>query len=279
MTKAIEQLGQPLGTLREAVGVIAQEAGAFIRKERANFSLSAVEEKGTHDLVSYVDRGAERMIVEALTKLTPQVSILGEEGGKGTVKEMDKQGWQWIVDPLDGTTNFVHGMPPYAVSIGLVYGGEAHLGAIYDVVADELYLAHRGGGATLNGTKLQSSGCKALNDALVGTGFPYSDYSYLAAYMKTLDYFMRSCHGVRRLGSAAMDLAYVAAGRLDAFYEYGLKPWDVAAGIIIAQEAGVQFSDFVGGANYLYGGELLCATKALFDEFSKAVVDIMGRTE
>lgn len=266
---------ESLGLLQQPLADLVRRVGAFIRNERLTFSLERVEEKGLHDLVSYVDRTAEQMVVSTLLELTPGVSILGEEGSQGTVRVADRNGWQWVVDPLDGTTNFVHGMPPYAVSIGLVHGGQPVLGAIYDIPADELFMARKGGGATLNGQPIHSAKCVDLDAALIATGFPYSDYARLPQFMQTLQHFMHVSHGVRRLGSAAIDLAYVAAGRVDAFYEYGLKPWDVAAGIVIAQEAGVRFSDYAGGNDYLYGGELLCAGSAIFDAFAESIISRM----
>ncbi len=272
----IEHLSQDnIAQLEAPLADLARQTGSFIRDERLRFSLDSVEEKGLHDLVSYVDRTAEKLVVSTLRKLTPNVSILAEEGSEGTVRTVDKDGWQWIVDPLDGTTNFVHSMPPYAVSIGLVHAGKPMLGAIYDIPADELFMGRRGGGATCNGRGIECSKCSDLSKALIATGFPYSNYQRLPQFMTTLEYFMRESHGIRRLGSAAIDLAYVAAGRVDAFYEYGLKPWDVAAGIVIAQEAGVRFCDYSGRDNFLYGGELLCASPAIFDDFSRRMIGML----
>lgn len=266
-----EHLREYLGSVEQ----IAVEAGEFIRGESADFRPGMIEEKGVNDLVSYVDRQAEELIVKRLSALTPRISILGEEGGIGTTRITDREGWQWIVDPLDGTTNFVHGLRPFAVSIALVHSGIPKLGVIYEPMAREMFSAVQGGESTLNGKVIHGSTCKSVKNSLIATGFPYAHYDRLPQFMASLDHLMRSSHGMRRLGSAAIDLAYVAAGRCDAFYEYGLKPWDVAAGIIIGKQAGIHFSDFQGGQNYLYGHELLCATEPLFKEFRALITDMM----
>lgn len=251
---------------------LAERVGMWIAKEQETFSMGSVEAKGKHDFVSYVDKGAEEMILSELRIILPEAGIISEEGG-GEPKE---GGLNWIVDPLDGTTNFIHGMPPFAVSIGLALGEEVLLGVIHEVGLRETFHAVRGGGAFLGDKPIRSSGCAHVVDALVATGFPYSNYSRMTPFFETMDYFMRNSHGMRRLGSAATDLAWVACGRVDAFYEYGLKPWDVAAGIVICREAGVLFSDFTGGNNILHGGEILCATSACFLEFQEIITGIMG---
>lgn len=259
-----------LEQLLQATQEIARAAGSFIRHEREHFSFDQVEEKAHNDFVSYVDRGAEQLILPKLQKLLPQSSILSEESGQvgGT------QALTWIVDPLDGTTNFIHSMPPYAVSIGLVENDRELLGVVYEVKADEMFSATCQSDALCNGQVLHASPCNRLARALIATGFPFREYSKMHQYFATLDYFMRHSHGVRRLGSAATDLAYLAAGRVDAFYEYGLKPWDVAAGIVIAKQAGCQFADFQGQAHYLHGGEIIGAAPGCFAE----IADYIART-
>ena len=260
-----------LEQLLQATQEIARSAGNFIRKEREHFSFARVEEKAHNDFVSYVDRGAEQLILPQLQKLLPESSILSEESGQtGSC-----QGLTWIVDPLDGTTNFIHSMPPYAVSIGLVDGATELLGTIYEVKADEMFTATSQSAARCNGQELHASTCDQLAHALIATGFPFREYSKMHQYFTTLDYFMRHSHGVRRLGSAATDLAYLAAGRVDAFYEYGLKPWDVAAGIVIAKQAGCRFADFQGQANYLHGSEIIGAAPGFFEEIAGYIASTM----
>ncbi len=262
---------EKLQAIMPEVRRVAGKAAEFIRREREGFSQDRVEVKGEHDFVSYVDKGSERIILEELPKILPEAGIISEEGGGDSHAE----GYNWIVDPLDGTTNFIHAMPPYAVSIGLVYNDEPVLGVIHEVGLDECFHAVKGGGAFCNNRPISTSACGEINDALIATGFPFRDYSRLEPFFETLELFMRQSHGLRRLGSAATDLAWLACGRVDAFYEYGLHAWDVAAGIVIAQEAGAEFADFDYGANYLYGGELLCAGKPLFPAFQKAISGIM----
>jgi len=264
-----------LSILLPQVERVAKLAGQFIAKERALFSLDRVEVKGEHDFVSYVDKTAEGMILPALRELLPEAGILSEEGGG----ESKPTGFNWVVDPLDGTTNFIHGMPPYAVSIGLSHGDDVVLGVVYEVTADELFSAVRGGGATMNGAPIRASRCARIDDALVATGFPYSNYEHIGPFFSTMEYFMRHSHGLRRLGSAATDLVYVACGRVDAFYEYGLHAWDVAAGIVIATEAGALCADFAGKGGMLHGGEMLCAAPGLFEEFSREIIRMMGRQD
>lgn len=263
---------EELKSICEQVIVLAQNVGKWIASERLTFSPEHVEVKGEHDFVSYVDKKAEKIILQTLQELLPSAGVISEEGG-GTAH---LNGLNWVVDPLDGTTNFIHSMPPYAVSIGLVDGNDAILGVIYEIGLRETFHAVKGAGAFKDGTPIHCSPCQHVEEALVATGFPYSNYSRLEQFFKTMDHFMRHSHGMRRLGSAATDLAWLACGRVDAFYEYGLKPWDVAAGIAICQEAGVLLSDFSGGNNILYGGEILCASARCFREFQEIIVRTMG---
>lgn len=264
-----------LNKLLPDVLTIAREAAAFIRQERESFTLDKVQLKGKNDFVSYVDRGAEEIVIKGLTPLVADAGILSEEGGGRVIEG----GLNWIVDPLDGTTNFIHGLPPFAVSIALVRDKEPLLGVILEVQSKEEFTAVKGGGAFLNGQPIQSSGCDKMENALIATGFPYRDYIYMSSFMETLDYFMHHSHGMRRLGSAAIDMAYVACGRVDAFYEYGLKPWDVAAGLIITSEAGCKSCDFARCENMLHGGELITATAPLFPTISAYIQKTMRPNE
>lgn len=233
---------------------IAKEAGAFIREERKNFSKSKVELKGKSDLVSYVDKETEKMLVHSLQKLLPEAGFITEEQ---TTSQEDKP-LTWIIDPLDGTTNFVHDIPNYCVSIGLKKGSEIVSGVVYEVKNDECFTAWENGGAYLNGDKIQVSNERHTADCLFATGFPIYNFDKINEYFSVLNELMRNSHGLRRLGSAAADMAYVACGRYGAFFEYNLKPWDVAGGIILVKEAGGAVTDFTGGNDFLFGKQMLC---------------------
>lgn len=244
---------QDLAKLTPSVVQIAKQAGEFIAKESADFDLSKVELKGKSDLVSYVDKGAEQIIVEGLKTLVPEAGFLTEEK---TVEQKQTE-FTWIIDPLDGTTNFVHSMPGYAVSIGLSQGNEMILGVIYEITRDEAFYAWKGGGAYMNGNAISVSKAASIDDSLFATGFPIYNFSKITEYLTILNELMRNSHGLRRLGSAATDLAYVACGRCEGFFEYNLNAWDVAAGIVIVQEAGGTVTDFSGGNDALHGRELV----------------------
>ena len=244
-----------LKSLEAQVGDIAKETGTFIRTEPLNFDKGLVELKGKSDLVSYVDKGAEERIVAGLKDLIPQAGFLTEE----STVEQKRAEYTWIIDPLDGTTNFVHGMPSFAVSIGLEHDGEMVLGVIYEVTHDELFTASKGEGAFLNGSKISVSAASRIDESLFATGFPIYNFEKIDEYLSILNQLMKNSHGLRRLGSAATDLAYVACGRCEGFFEYNLNPWDVAAGIILVQEAGGTVTDFAGGNNFLEGRELIAA--------------------
>ena len=250
-----------LEKLAQEVGALATKAGIYIRNERLSFDPNRIEHKGLNDLVSYVDKEAEQMIVAGLRKLLPDAGFVTEEG---TVSKSDGltdpgPGTYWIIDPLDGTTNFIHGLPIYAVSIGLSIAGTLALGCVYEPNHAELFLAWQDGGAWLNGKRIHVQPTPSLAGGLLATGFPYSKFDKQAAYLATIDEMMRSSHGLRRMGSAAVDLAYTACGRFEGFFEYNLKAWDVAGGIVLVREAGGKVTDFAGGDNCLYGGQLIAA--------------------
>jgi len=242
---------------------LAKIAGLFISEEREKFNIEDVIVKGKADFVSYVDKQAEKLIVDGLRDLLPGSGFIAEEG---TATSSDEK-YKWIIDPLDGTTNFIHGLPPFAVSIGLMEDKELILGVVYEVTQDECFYAWKGSKAYLNGEEIKVSTAATTSDALIATGFPYSAFEKLENYVESMRYFMVHSHGLRRLGSAATDLCYVAAGRFEAFYEHGLKSWDVAAGAIILRQAGGKVSDFNGGDKFLYNGEMVAANGAYFDEF------------
>ncbi len=241
---------------------IAKEAGAFIRKERQSFNSSKVEQKGFNDLVSYVDKEAEKLIVAKLAKLIPEAGFITEEG-----TESDRgQAYTWIVDPLDGTTNFVHGIPVFSVSIALAKGDQVIAGVVYEVNLDECFYAFEEGGAFLNGQPIRVSAASKISDSLIAHGFPYDDGGKMDEYLGFLRHLLGHSHGLRRLGSAAVDLCYVACGRAEAYLEYNLQSYDVAGGSIIVKEAGGKVSDFKGGENYVFGGQILSSNGLIHEE-------------
>jgi len=255
---------------KEVIGISA-EVGSFIQYECENFDLSHIEEKGKfNNLVSYVDKEAEKKIVKVLQKLLPQAGFITEEG---TVEQSKSHEYNWIIDPLDGTTNFMHGLPVYAISIGLVKNNKPILGVVYEVTRKECFHAIENEPAYCNDKVIRVSTAKGLNESLLATGFPYYQFEKLDAYLNIIRTFLDKTHGIRRLGSAAIDLAYVACGRLDGFFEYNLNPWDVAAGTFIVQQAGGIVTDFKGGDNFLFGGELCCATNRIHAEMLKVIQD------
>lgn len=260
-----------LKDLTAGMAEVALEAGEFIRNEALTFDIRKTEVKGLNNFVSYVDKGAEEMIVKRLSSLLPEAGFMTEEG----TSEKEGSRYTWIVDPLDGTTNFLHGLPPYAVSIGLRENGEEVAGAVYEITLKEMFTAWKGGGAWLNGRQVHVSGTESLSGSLVATGFPYTDFSRFEGYMKLFEWFCRNSHGVRRLGSAATDIAYIACGRFEAFYEYGLHPWDIAAATVILREAGGRISDFSGREDNLTGAEVIASNGKVFAEMLKIVSTFM----
>jgi myo-inositol-1(or 4)-monophosphatase len=249
----------------------AHETSDFILKESQGFDINRTEKKGLNDFVSYVDKGSEKMLVEKLSLLLPEAGFITEEG---TSKKIGLK-YCWVIDPLDGTTNFLHGFHPYAISIALKEHNEVIAGIVYEVSGNESFTAWKGGGAWLNGSKINVSQAAKLADSLVATGFPYSDFKLLDSYMKCLIHFCKHTHGIRRLGSAAIDLAYVACGRFDAFYEYGLHEWDIAAGMLLVREAGGRASDFSGNEQNLTGEEFIAANGIVFTEILEIVSKFM----
>lgn len=250
----LEQLCQQTSQLVESVA-------DFIRGEVGKVSAEKIETKSLNSLVSYVDKTAERQLVAGLSELLPGSTFLTEEE---TVEQAEGE-FQWIIDPLDGTTNFLHQLPCFAVSVALRQREEIVLGIVYEVNRHECFYAWKNGGAWLNGQRINASSTASLADSLVATGFPYRDFETMHRYLAILQDLMKGTRGLRRYGAAAVDLAYVACGRFDSFFEYGLAAWDVAAGILIVQEAGGRVSDFVGGEDYLFGGRLLAAAPEVFE--------------
>jgi myo-inositol-1(or 4)-monophosphatase len=245
---------------RDALPVVEQ-AAKFIRDEAGKVRPEQIEEKFLNGLVSYVDRGAEQLLVEGLSRLLPDATFLTEE----EVIKQEESALQWIVDPLDGTTNFLHQLPHYAISVGLKAEGELVAGLVCHVPANEYYYASKGGGAWCNGRPIRVSQKPALREALIATGFPYHDFEREAAWYKAFHQLMLETRGLRRFGAAALDLAWVACGRYDTFFEYGLSPWDVAGGAVLVREAGGVVHDFSGGDSFMEKSELLAGSAAIME--------------
>ncbi len=252
---------------------ISKTAGNFIRNEKGKITAGNIETKSLNSLVTYVDKTAEKMIVEKLKKILPEAGFITEEETETEQAEI----FNWIVDPLDGTTNFIHGLEPFAVSIALKENDDIVIGIVYEVGKDECFYACKNSPAYLNGKEIKVTETDKLADSLVATGFPYYDFSENKPILKSLEYFMKHSHGIRRLGSAATDLVYVACGRLEAFYEFGLSPWDVAAGALIVQQAGGKVADFNFGDDYLFGREIVAANSNIFKEFSDVIYKFLSR--
>ena len=251
---------------------IAREAGNFIREEGKKITATDIEIKSVASLVTYVDKTAEANIVAALKKLIPNSGFIAEEG----TATANNEKFKWIIDPLDGTTNFIHGINPHSVSIGLMENDKLVLGVVYEVGLNEMFYAWKDSPAFLNGNKIRVATASKSVDTLIATGFPYYDFDRIDDYIEAMKYLMNNTRGIRRFGSAAVDLAYVAAGRFDAFYEHALHSWDVAAGVFILQQAGGKTTDFNGGNNWLFGGEIIAASKNYFDEFFSIVNKHLG---
>ena len=245
----------------------ARRAGGTLIRNLVKLEKLKVEVKGYNEYVSEADRAAERAVIDVILKHYPDHAILAEESGAQGNEDADTV---WIIDPLDGTTNYLHGFPVFAVSIGVQINGRMEHAVVYDPLRQELFTATRGNGAQLDEHKIRVSGQQELERALVGTGFPYrqSD-SELDPYLGMLGKVVRNTSGVRRPGAAALDLCYVAAGRLDAFWETGLAPWDMAAGSLIIREAGGIVSALDGGENYLETGHILCGTPKIYKDLAK----------
>lgn len=242
----LSQIDKPLRQL-------IRRTGQFAREEFHRFSFSDVRFKRERDPVSYVDINAEKMLKDGCNLLIPGSGFVNEE----SENTPSKNGWMWIIDPIDGTTNYTHGVPNFCISLALQYQGETQLGIIYAPILEEMYTARKGQGAFLNDQAIAVSERPHLSEALLSTGFPYANFPWRDQYLALIIALMDKAHGIRRMGSAALDLAFVAAGRFEAFFEYGLSPWDVAAGALIVQEAGGKVSDFNDEDDYLYNSQIV----------------------
>ncbi len=245
----------------------AREAGRIITRSFDRLDRLTIADKGNNDFVTDVDRNAEAAIIEVLRDKYPHHAILAEESGQHQGDE-----YQWVIDPLDGTTNYLHGFPQFAVSIALKVKGRLEIGVVYDPIREEMFTASRGDGALLNDRKIRVSSRKALNGALLGTGIPYRDFRFIDNYLGMMKDLLRDSAGVRRPGSAALDFAYLAAGRIDGFWELGLSEWDFAAGALLVREAGGLVTDIGGGERFLETGNVLAGNMKVHNAMLKRIL-------
>jgi len=251
----------------------ARKAGTIINRAGLDLDLVRVSTKGRADFVTEVDKAAEEAILEIISKAYPDHAILAEESGASGKSE-----YTWIIDPLDGTTNFIHGFPQYAVSIALRHREHITQAVVYDPTRNELFTATRGRGAFMNERRLRVSKRERLADCLIGTGFPFRALEHLDEYVQMFKNITETTAGIRRPGAAALDLAYVAAGRLDGFWEIGLSPWDMAAGGLLILEAGGLVSNFEGEPRFMEDGRIVCAPPKIFPQLLKLVGDVHRAT-
>lgn len=240
---------------------LTTEVGKFLKSELGKVKAQEIEHKYLNNLVSYVDKTSEQQLIEGLSKIMPEAAFLAEEA---TVAHEQKD-WQWIIDPLDGTTNFLHQLPFFSISIALQHEGKTVLGVVYEVNSQEMFYTWKGANASFcNQKPIRVSSTDTLQQALLATGFPYYDFERINAYLNMLKPLMLNTRGLRRFGSAALDLAYVACGRFDGYFEYSLSPWDVAAGAFIVEQAGGKVGDFGGGEDFVFGREIVAGNPSIY---------------
>lgn len=248
------------------ISILKEAKSTFFDKYSGEYN--NLDLKGLNQLVTNTDIATEKFLVNAFNKLIPNASIIGEENTASQIKTAE---YEWIIDPLDGTTNYVHKIPVFSISVALRHNGNAIAGFIYELNRDEMFYANQAEEAFCNDRIIQVNKNQILSESLIATGFPYYDFSGMEAYLDVLRFSMNNTRGVRRLGSAAVDLAYLACGRFDAFFEYGLSPWDVAAGAYIVECAGGKVSDFSGGDNYIFGRQILATVPELYQVYLNQV--------
>ncbi len=242
---------------------LSRETGKYLKGEVKKLRSAEIETKGLNNFVTYVDKTSEQQLMQALKKILPEAGFIAEESPGAKTADQ----YNWVIDPLDGTTNFIHGLPVYSISIALMENDEVVSGVVYEPNQDECFYAWKGSPAFLNNKVIEVSKSATINDSLLATGFPYYDYSKLDQYLELFHFLLKNSQGIRRFGSAAVDLAYVACGRFDGFYEYSLHPWDVAAGSLIVKQAGGILSDFSGKENFIFGKEIVATNHKVYNEF------------
>lgn len=251
---------------------LIKETGTYILAQRKDFTEDAVETKSLNSLVSFVDKTAEQKLVAGLSAILPEAGFIAEEGTSDKIGNT----YNWVIDPLDGTTNFIHGVPLYSISVALMQNNQPVIGVVYEINLDECFYAWKDSAAYLNGHTISVTQTQNLSDTLLATGFPYHDFDKMEGFLASLRYFMENTRGLRRLGSAAVDLAYVACGRFDGFYEYGLNPWDVAAGAFIVERAGGKSGYFTDRAEYTDGSEILATNGLIHTEMQELIQRFYG---
>ncbi|OQX73683.1 MAG: inositol monophosphatase [Bacteroidetes bacterium 4484_276] len=262
MTKNID-----LQQLTTQVCELARTVGTYLKEEINKLNSTEIESKGLHNFVTYIDKASEKRLMAELKKILPEAGFIAEESPGA--KTSDR--YNWVIDPLDGTTNYIHGLPVYSISIALTEKEKVISGVVYEPNLDECFYAWKGSKAFLNKKVIEVSKSTTINDSLFATGFPYHDYRKIEQYLDVFRFLMKNSHGLRRIGSAAIDLVYVACGRFEGFYEYGLSPWDVAAGSFIVKQAGGKASDFSGGENYIFGKEIVATNDKVYNEFMQLI--------
>ena len=245
----------------------ARRASQIINRASLDIEHLNVTTKRQSDYVTEVDRAAENAIIDVLREAYPTYGILAEESGETAGSDE----YQWIIDPLDGTTNFIHGFPQYAISIALAHKGQVTQAVVFDTVRNELFTASKGGGAFLNERRIRVSKRIKLEESLIGTGFPYRSFDHIDAYLGIFKELTQKTAGIRRPGAAALDLAYVACGRFDGFWEFGLSPWDMAAGALLVSEAGGLVSDLAGESGYLKSGNVVAGNPKVFHQLLQII--------
>ena len=251
---------------------LARDTGRYIYSEADSFSKSDIELKDRNNFVTYVDKESEKRLIKGLSMILPGSTFIAEEN---TV-EQKVSDFTWIIDPLDGTTNYIHQLPVYSISIALMKENEIVLGVVYEINNDECFYSWKGAPAYLNQAEIKVSPRTSLDDSLIATGFPYYDYSGLESYLALFKDLMKKTRGIRRMGSAAVDLAYVGCGRFDAFFEYGLHPWDVAAGAFLVKQAGGKVSNFSSTPEYLFTKEIVASNNIIHSKFMELVANFFG---
>lgn len=246
---------------------LARTVGMYLKNEISKLNSTEIESKGLHNFVTYIDKASEERLMHELKKILPEAGFIAEESPGA--KTFDR--YNWVIDPLDGTTNYIHGLPVYSISIALIEKEKVISGVVYEPNLDECFYAWKGSKAFLNKQVIEVSKSATINDSLFATGFPYYDYGMLDQYLDVFRFLLKNSHGIRRIGSAAVDLAYVSCGRFEGFYEYSLQPWDVAAGSLIVEQAGGKVSSFAGEDNYIFGKEIVATNDKVYNEFMQVI--------
>lgn len=256
---------------REVAAQLVREAGQIVRYYAGRV---VVREKGYNELVTQADEEVQHFLIEQIRRYFPEHAILAEEDLRAMPDSRERAPFRWIIDPIDGTTNFTHGVPPYGISLALQHEGQTVVGVVYDVPHEELFTAVRGHGLYVNGVRARVSQTATLREALITTGFPYREVMHLDEYLEALGQVIRAARGVRRPGAASVDLAWVACGRFDGFFETGLSPWDVAAGILLVEEGGGRVTDFHGRPDPIFARQLLATNGHLHEALCALVAPL-----